>query len=275
MTETAVIERESNLPAPVVTLEAWARRRAEFNRFVNEQLREQIDYGRIPGVDRPTLLKPGAEKILQLYGCAVALEVTRREQDAATGHLSIEVAVKAVSIASRQAVGMGVGSCSTYESKYRYRWEWWNAKGAPTGGEWEQTRGGKWRRHVENRDLADQWNTVLKMAKKRAMVDLALTISGASERFTQDVEDAAPEPAETPAAATPDTKTAPASEPEQHWSDRLHNGATMGAFWIAKAAEKRSLTTAYVADALGDLHGYADYDAARIALDAKVAEASK
>jgi hypothetical protein len=46
-----------------------------------------------------------------------------------------------------------------------------------------------YRRRTENRDMFDQWNTVLKMAKKRALVDLALTISGASEKFTQDVED--------------------------------------------------------------------------------------
>lgn len=199
--ETAV----TVLPSPVVSLEVWARRRADFNRFVNEQLRENIDYGRIPGVDKPTLLKPGAEKIMQLYGCAVELAVTRRDVDAATGHLAIEVEVKAMALAGGQTVGMGVGSCSTYESKYRYRWEWWNTSGQPAPGtEWERTKSGKWRKRVENRDLADQWNTVLKMAKKRAMVDLALTISGASERFTQDVEDVAPiEAEEKPQAATP------------------------------------------------------------------------
>jgi hypothetical protein len=42
---------------------------------------------------------------------------------------------------------------------------------------------------MENPDIADQYNTVLKMAKKRAHVDAILTATGASDIFTQDVED--------------------------------------------------------------------------------------
>jgi len=216
MTEMEVVEVNS-LPSPVVTLEVWAKRRSDFNRFVNEQLRRGVDYGEIPGVDKPTLLKPGAEKILQLYGCAVQLEVTRRDLETATGHLSMEFTAKAVSLATGQLVGMGVGSCSTYESKYRYRWETWkDKKSAPPAGEgWEQKTGkwgAYWGRRVENRDLADQWNTVLKMGKKRAMVDLALTISGASERFTQYIEDQA-EPVHE-MASEPEHNT----EPSIHWT---------------------------------------------------------
>jgi hypothetical protein len=42
---------------------------------------------------------------------------------------------------------------------------------------------------MENPDLADQWNTVIKMACKRALVAGALNATGASDVFTQDVED--------------------------------------------------------------------------------------
>ena len=42
---------------------------------------------------------------------------------------------------------------------------------------------------VTNPDPADQVNTILKMAKKRAMVDAALSVGRLSEIFTQDVED--------------------------------------------------------------------------------------
>ncbi len=41
----------------------------------------------------------------------------------------------------------------------------------------------------ENPDIADTYNTVLKMAKKRAFVDASLTATAASDIFTQDVED--------------------------------------------------------------------------------------
>jgi len=189
-----VVAQHGSLPAPVVTNTQWAERRKMFNEWVNTQLRDNVDFGKVPGTDKPTLLKPGAEKILQLYGCSVETETTHREQDITTGYLNIEVAARAVSIQTGMVVGVGLGSCSTYESKYRWRWENWKDKrnGPPADQGWEQASGkwgAYWRRRTENRDLFDQWNTVLKMAKKRALVDLALTISGASEKFTQDVED--------------------------------------------------------------------------------------
>jgi hypothetical protein len=45
---------------------------------------------------------------------------------------------------------------------------------------------------VENPDIADVYNTVLKMAKKRAQVDATLTAVGASDLLTQDLEDLPP-----------------------------------------------------------------------------------
>jgi hypothetical protein len=42
---------------------------------------------------------------------------------------------------------------------------------------------------TENPDLYDMHNTVLKMAKKRAHVDAAITLGCLSEMFTQDIED--------------------------------------------------------------------------------------
>jgi hypothetical protein len=184
-----------NLPMPQATQQQWAARRQQFNEWANTQLRKGIDFGVVPGTDKPTLLKPGAEKILQLFGCGVDLEPMERKQDVVTGHLYIEYRARAVSLQTGAVVGMGVGACSTYESKYRYRKEWYNGQGTPGEG-WQRTSSNKWFRRIENLDLADQWNTVIKMAKKRAMVDLALTISGASEKFTQDVEDFQEQPIE-------------------------------------------------------------------------------
>jgi hypothetical protein len=42
-------------------------------------------------------------------------------------------------------------------------------------------------RTVENADIADVYNTVLKMAKKRAHIDATLTATGAADMFTQDL----------------------------------------------------------------------------------------
>jgi hypothetical protein len=92
-------------------------------------------------------------------------------------------------------LGQGVGSCSTMEKKYRYRWE----------GE-----GGN-RHKVENEDIADVYNTVLKMAKKRAHVDATLTVTGAGDLFTQDLIDE-DEPAKPPVAMPQERKTAKEAE---------------------------------------------------------------
>lgn len=179
-----------------------------------------IDYGVIPGTgSKPTLLKPGAEKLCMLFKLSTKVEKVVR--DFPGGHREYEITV---TLARRdedgEFFGEGVGTCSTLESKYRYR----NGqrmcpdcgkaaiiKGkAEYGGGWvcfkkkdgcgakfddgdraiEEQQVGK----VDNPDIADAYNTVLKMAKKRALVDAVLTATAASQIFTQDLEDMHGEP---------------------------------------------------------------------------------
>jgi hypothetical protein len=110
----------------------------------------------------------------------------------------------------------GVGSCSTMETKFRYRGgekigtgqpvppEYWNLKKAGKKDDAQKLIGGTgygpgkidgvWQiceigEKMENPDIADTYNTVLKMAKKRAYVDGILSATGASDIFTQDIED--------------------------------------------------------------------------------------
>ncbi len=185
----------SGLPVPMVSIQVWAERRKQFNEWVNSQLREDVDFGVVPGASKPSLLKPGAEKILQLYGCLLNLVITGEDCDPSTGYYNVNCRAEALTIQGGQLIGVGVGRCCSFESKYRWRWDYWRKSSPPPDVEgWEtfwdkKANTEKYRRRLENRDLIDQWNTVLKMAKKRAAVDLALTISGASEKFTQDVED--------------------------------------------------------------------------------------
>lgn len=173
-------------------------------------------YGVIPGTDKPTLLKPGAEKIGLMFRLKTSLDV--QERALPNDHREYRVTVSLTDI-NGDLVGQGIGLSSTMESKYRYR----NAhKKCPACGvdaiiKGKEQYGGGWVcfakkggcgakfkdgdpsiesqpvGRVENPDVADAYNTVLKIAKKRAHVDAILTATAASDLFAQDLEDLPPE----------------------------------------------------------------------------------
>lgn len=159
-------------------------------------MKDKIHYGTVPGCgDKPTLLKPGAEKILSTFRIACDPEI----EDLSTGDV-IRYRVKARGIHSTPEgvieMGKGVGVCSSNEEKYRWR-------KAINKQEFEETpedrRRKKWKRGAKGsadyqefqvRTVPDDLeNTILKMAKKRALVDLCLTATAASDCFNQDIED--------------------------------------------------------------------------------------
>ncbi len=181
-------------------------------------------FGTIPGCgDKPTLLKAGAEKLLLAFRLRpeFAVEVI----DLPRGHREVRV-VCTLRTAGGSVLGQGVGSCSTMESKYRYRSEstgrevpkayWANRDASLLGGPEFSTKkfDGRWVivHRVESADLADSYNVILKMSKKRALVDAVITATAASDIFTQDVEDF-PD-ADAPKAAPPAKASAPAPAPQ-------------------------------------------------------------
>ncbi len=117
-------------------------------------------------------------------------------------------------------VGEGVGTCTTMEGKFRFRWdntgnevpkEYWDTKNKDLlGGPFNTVRkvDGKWYifQRVEHDNPADYYNTCEKMGKKRAHVDAILTATAASDIFTQDIED-------MPEVINQQTKTETAKNP--------------------------------------------------------------
>ena len=170
-------------------------------------------WGTIPGTNKPTLLKPGAEKLSMTFRFAPTYEI--KMTNLPNGHREYEVVTTLTHIPTGAIVGQGVGSCSTMESRYRFRKADQKCpecgketiiKGKKEyGGGWlcYQKKGGCGTKfkdgdtNIENQNMgrveydspADYWNTVLKMAKKRSHVDAVLTATAASDIFTQDVED--------------------------------------------------------------------------------------
>lgn len=162
-------------------------------KFFKQVMVKDLDYGIIPGTDKPTLYKPGAEKLCELYGFAPIVKAKNDTRDFKTGYYLSEITMQIVHRKTGTIIAEGVGEASSYESKYRYRWVYESDvpksldkealvnkifKNKKTGAEYAKYR-------IENTDLIDQWNTILKMAKKRALVDAVLSATRSSSIFSQ------------------------------------------------------------------------------------------
>jgi hypothetical protein len=93
----------------------------QLQQFVQEYLVKDEDFGTIPGTPKPTLLKPGADKLCELYGLSDDYEVTQRTEDFDKGLFDYEVKCILISKAGGFLVSTGLGSCNSYEKKYRWR----------------------------------------------------------------------------------------------------------------------------------------------------------
>jgi hypothetical protein len=166
-------------------------RRSAIQELMRSTMREEVDFGVIPGTQKPTLYKPGAEKICSLFQLAPRVHVT----DLGTpDSVRYQVRVELYTVGGIFC-GEGIGSASSGETKYQWR-------AAVCKEEFEATpedrRRLAYKRGRENSyytvmqvrtEPEDGDNTVLKMGKKRALVDAVLTVTAASDIFTQDVED--------------------------------------------------------------------------------------
>ena len=126
-----------------------------FQALIKSQMVDGQDYGTIPGTSKPTLLKPGAEKILMLMGLTSEFDIIDSTRDFEYGFFQYQVKCRLYK--NGVLITEGLGACNTKESKYI------------------------------NRDACSIDNTMLKMAKKRALVDAALLVASLSDLFTQDV----------------------------------------------------------------------------------------
>ena len=166
-----------------------------FQALVQHELIENLDYGIIPGTPRPTLLKPGAEKIAKLLGLSDSYDIVAQVEDWDKPLFYYQVKCRLESISSGILISQGLGSCNSMEARYRYRWVAKNK--LPEGiqidtlpKKYQKTEtGGFYVYRIDNDDIYTLVNTILKMAKKRALVDATLSAGRLSNIFTQDIED--------------------------------------------------------------------------------------
>lgn len=197
-----VIEAPTLIPALAIDpnkAEEGLRLIKKFQQVVHKLLVRGVDYGRIPGTDKDTLFKPGAEKVAKLMALADSYEIMERIEDYDKPLFAYTIRCRLSSIQTGDLVSQGVGQCNSMESKYRYRWVW--PSDVPEDYDKTTLKIKTWKKgarkfakyRIENDDIYSQVNTILKMSKKRAMVDATLSAARLSELFTQDLEDTSEE----------------------------------------------------------------------------------
>ena len=201
---------------PVMDIQQAVMRREMIVDATQRLMKQGVDFGRIPGTERDVLLQPGADKLCNLFGLVVEYETDESIEDwrgaEHGGEPFFYYKIRGRAYRGDFLMGEGVGSCNSWESKYRWRnaertcpscgkpnirksreggWFCWAKTGGcganfPVGSvAIESQQAGR----KANPDAADVVNTVLKMAYKRAKVATTINATSASEFFTQDVED--------------------------------------------------------------------------------------
>ncbi|MBZ4663860.1 MAG: hypothetical protein JG776_1575 [Caloramator sp.] len=126
--------------------------------YIKENFKDGEDYGKIAEYPKPSLLKSGAEKLCSLLNLSVQVEILEKIEDFKEGifHYVCKCTLKN---SLGNIVSEGLGSCNSRESKFL------------------------------NQNPYGVANTVLKLSKKRALVDAILTATRTSGMFTQDIEE--------------------------------------------------------------------------------------
>lgn len=245
-----------------LSVEHVVKQRSLITDCMAKAMKEDQHYGKVPGCgDKPTLLQPGAQLLAHLFRLRPEYEII--ETDLPASHKRFRVTCRLFFIGSIPEIKIaeGVGESSSMESKHRFRnaapiieptedvvpkayWQWREQLGDAEArkrlaeaydgqnvgpkkidGQWKIViyKGGGGDEKVENPNPADVFNTVLKIAKKRAFVDATITATASSDFFTQDLEDirdnlAAVETASAKASGT--NGDGPKNAPEQKPASR-------------------------------------------------------
>lgn len=212
-TEVVISDKMAS-PAPL-TYEDIRQNSKLIAGLVKELLRDNIDYGKIPGCgDKPALLKPGAEKINMLFKLRAVPEILQHDD---ADRVRYVIRTKLIHIPTDREVGFGLGSASSDEDKYKWRAAVHQKEFDATP---EERRRQKWVKgkydaakkaygdpYTINQirtNPADIENTILKMAAKRSLVDAVIKTCAASDFLIPGEDEAAgqvehPEGQEPPA----------------------------------------------------------------------------
>lgn len=239
--------------------------------LMREAMTEGQHYGKIPGCgDKPSLLQPGAQLMATTFRLFPSYEI--RDVTLENGHR--EYTVICTMHHDGVKIAEGLGFCSSMESKHRYRsaeaivedtgdpvprayWDNEDKKAALAqlsvayDGQKVRTKKieGQWRIVIvkgggegksENPNPADVFNTVLKMAKKRAYVDATISATACNDLFTQDLEDIRENIKAVEAEVVEESASQPAQQPPiKPTPPALKNITVPGVTWTEETTQNR------------------------------------
>ena len=169
-----------------IAMDAAIQNYQALSEVLKKNMKRGHHYGKFPGWQKDQLLEPGASLILngfKLYSDPIRVERVEDED----GHFRYNIVVYLRFIGRPDlVVAAGVGSASTREIKYAYRWV--EEGEVPKDLDKDELRTksgfqGKTLYRIPNEDPGDLENTLLKMATKRAEIDAVNHLPGVSELF--------------------------------------------------------------------------------------------
>ncbi|KAA0257514.1 hypothetical protein FHQ18_09230 [Deferribacter autotrophicus] len=150
-------QNQLSLNKPVLTPQDIVHQVNLIQEVMKTVMKEGEHYGIIPGTNKPTLYKAGAEKLLITFRLDPEYEVISSVHEKDFVSYTVKCTLYHINTGNR--VSSGLGSCNSREKKYR------------------------------KQNPYDIDNTILKMASKRALIAAVLNGTAASDIFTQDIED--------------------------------------------------------------------------------------
>jgi len=158
------------------------QQRKQFELFVKSQLHDKVDFGVLPGTDKPALWKSGAEKLANLFQLGSRIVHNEKTIDIEKNFAMFAITIEIFHLPTGRSVAQCEGICNSHEKKYKERqtYDWiWNEQlrkkvktpiGSPV-----QT------------PIGEVLNTLTKMAQKRAYVGAVIVATKASDFFNHDL----------------------------------------------------------------------------------------
>lgn len=191
------IQANGMLPVTSQDVEDLKNQRQLLKEFVSSQLKEaqfnddksenygEGDYGKITGTKKRSLLKPGAEKLLKLFGLGVRFKLVDKEVDRFANFAMYVYKAEVYHLRTSVIIAECDAAANSQEIKYKSRTSWITSGKDKSGKPIRESK-------KEETPICDVLNTLMKMAQKRAMIGATILATQASDYFTQDMEDDKP-----------------------------------------------------------------------------------